>query len=77
MGMKGGEREGLLIYIQVKEFVLKERLEYPMVLVKDGKGVLRCLMNSEELASFGGSPEKFVGRLREKAVFSSESSSSL
>lgn len=48
-----------------------------MVLVKDGKGVLRCVMNSEELASFGGSPERFVERLREKAVFSSESSSSL
>lgn len=55
--------------------MVKEGLEYPMVLVKDGKGVLRCVMNSKELASFGGSPERFVGRLREKAVFSSESSS--
>ncbi len=55
----------------------REKLGYPMVLARDGKGGLRVVMDSQELASFGGDAEEFVRKLREKGAFLSEGSASL
>ncbi|KAL2049399.1 hypothetical protein ABVK25_010303 [Lepraria finkii] len=52
----------------VRSFVEKNKLNYPMVLSGDEKGDLRVTMDSQELASCGGNAQQFVAKLREKGA---------
>jgi len=61
----------------MKDFVQREGLGFPMVLARDGKGGLRVVMDSQELASFGGDASLFEARMREKGMLSPISPASL
>lgn len=52
--------------MQVRGFVEREGLKYPMVLGDEGKGDLRVVMGREELEGCGGDAKALVERLREK-----------
>ena len=55
---------------KIKTFVEEQNLRYPMVLLGDKEGVLRLVMDHQELARCDGKADVMVEKLRGKGVLS-------
>ena len=70
--------------LKMKGFIKEGKLQFPMVLASGGQGQeggggsgYEVVMDKEELATFGGSAERFLEGLQKKGVLSASSASSL